>query len=347
MPLLEAGNDRTPPSPRSFLSSAGINSLNEMVTRREHVLPTELGKINDDGHFDPFRARLEHFVTDFFLHETIYLERHKGQEQLGRRPRQHFDVREVGRCTYAPTGDTAHIFCCRYAETPEPLGIKIFEALEDFEDPPTPPSLILAIPSRAGLLAPDALSLVHPLELQPREHLGRGEAGAVFACTESRSGYVADLYWSKDAFIDSLDRVQTIGRYLIDHDAVAQATMRRTGRKTFPPPSAIFSKMYEEAARVAQLQDPALLITGVWGVAIFPGENETFNGQIGVVGYEIEPSTDGPAKAIAKTQNGCFAVLNQTLKRDPLGFLTIEPGRFSRLPIGDLAWYEELPELSR
>jgi hypothetical protein len=65
-----------------------------------------------------------------------------------------------------------------------------------------------------------------------------------------------------------------------------------------------------------------------------------------VVGFEIDPSSEERDKKIATPQNGCFAVLNQTLSRDALGFLTIEPGKFSRLPIGDLAWYEELPELS-
>lgn len=346
MPLFEAGSDQAPHNPKSFLSSAGILSLDELVSRRERAFPTELGKINDDGLFDPFRARLEHVVTDFFLHEPVYLERHKGQEHLARRPQQHFDVREVGRCPYAPTGDITHIFCCRYGETAEPQGLQIFETLEDFAELTSPaPSLILAIPSRAGLFAPDAVSLVHPLQMHPREYVGHGEAGAVFACTESRPGYVADLYWSKEAFIESLNRVQAIGRHLISHDAVAQATMRRTGQKNVPLPSAIFAKMYEEAAQCGQLQEPALVITGVWGVAIFPAENETFLGQIGVVGFEIDPSSDARDRKIATTQNGCFAVLNQTLSRDALGFLTIESGKFLRLPIRDLAWYEELPEL--
>ena len=176
--------------------------------------------------------------------------------------------------------------------------------------------------------------------------MGSGEAGAVFACTEARPGYLAELYWSEDAFIDSLNRVQEIGRHLIKRDAVARATMRRTGESDLPVPSAIFAKMYEEAARVGQSQDRPLFVTGVWGVALFPAENETFHGQIGVVGLEIDLSLGADDKRIATGRGECFAVLNQTLQRDPLGFLDIQPGRFSRLPLGDLAWYEQLPELS-
>lgn len=347
MPTLEVGPDAPVAHPQSFLSSAGIHSLRQLIDRREHHDPIELGKIDDDGKFSPFRARLECIVSDFFLGESVYLERNTGHEHLARRPQQHFDVREIARCTYTPTGDTAHIFCCRYGETAEAgINLQSTTAVDEYlEKLLHPASIQLAIPSRAGLLPPDAVSLVHPLRMFPREYVKLGEAGAVVACTESRPGYVADLYWSKEAFVDSLNRVQEIGRHLIHTDAVARATMRRTGEIELPIPSAIFAKIYEETARFAQSLEPSLFITGVWGVAIFPGDNGTYTTQIGVVGLEIEEEIQGTGNTIATGKNECFGVLSQTLSRDAVGFLSIEPGRFSRLPVADLAWYERLPEL--
>lgn len=347
MPQLEHAGDATPARPGSFLSAAGIHSLRQLIDRREHRDPIELGKVDDDGRFSLFRARLECIVSDFFLGESVYLERHTGTEHLARRPQQHFDVREVAHCTYTPTGDTAHIFCCRYGETSEsPTNLQSTTAVEEYlERLLHPPTIQLAIPSRAGLLPPVAVSLVHPLRMSPREYVTLGEAGAVVACTESQPGYTADLYWSKEAFIDSLNRVQEIGRHLIHSDAVARATMRRTGEIELPVPSAILAKIYEETARFAQSLEPLLFITGVWGVAVFPADNGTYTAQIGVVGLEIEESSQETGNTIAAGKNECFGVLSQTLSRDALGFLSIEPGRFSRLPIGDLAWYDRLPTL--
>jgi hypothetical protein len=118
-----------------------------------------------------------------------------------------------------------------------------------------PRDIQLAIPSRAGLTAPDALSLVAPLHMYPREFIEDGEAGAVFACAERMPGFIADLYWSEAAFMESLNRVQEIGRKLISKGAIMRATMRGTGENSFEEPSAILSKLYESAAQFGQTQE--------------------------------------------------------------------------------------------
>jgi hypothetical protein len=333
-------------SPSTLLHSAGLQSLNDVIHRRHHSYPIELGSIDDDGGYSPFRARLHGLVKDFFLGESVHLERHRGQEHLSRRPPQHLDVRAVGSCKLETTGDKIQLFCCRYGETTHTERDPYEPSWHQRDEHHHPRDIQLAIPSRAGLTPPEAVSLVDPLRMSPREYLQEGEAGAVFACTEGMPGYVADLYWSESAFIESLNRVQDIGRKLIENFAIMRASVRGSGERDFTEASAILSKLYESAAQYGQTQDNPLFAAGIWGVAIHKQRRESYICQIGVVGIEVDFKSCEPHKPIIPSKERCFAIINFVLTRDEFGFLTITPDRYTRKPLGDLPWYDKLPELN-
>jgi hypothetical protein len=333
-------------APRAFLHSAGLSSLEDVIDRRHRAYPIDLGSIGDDGAYSPFRARLHGLVKDFFLGESIHLERHRGREHLSRRPPQHLDVRPVGSCKFPSTGDTIQLFCCRYGETQHTERNPYESSWAHRDETLHPRDIHLAIPSRAGLTPPDAVSLVNPLRMAPREYLEDGEAGAVFACTEGMPGFIADLYWSESAFIESLNRVQEIGRKLIGDYAIMRASVRGTGECEFQEPSAILSKLYESAAQFGQTQEIPLFAAGIWGVAVHKHSRGTFACQMGVVGIEVNYSSQEPDKPILPNKERCFAIINFILARDEFGFLSITPDRYTRMPLGDLPWYDTLPELS-
>jgi hypothetical protein len=333
-------------APGALLSSAGLSSLEQVIDRRHRAYPIELGSIDDDGAYSPFRARLYGLVKDFFLGESVHLERHRGRESLSRRPPQHFDVRPVGSCKFPTTGDTIQIFCCRYGETHYHEGDPNENSWDSRHETLHPQNIHLAIPSRAGLTPPDAVSLVNPLCMSPREYLQDGEAGALFACTEGIPGYIADLYWSESAFIESLNRVQEIGRKLIEGHAIMRATVRGSGECNFQDASAILSKLYESAAQFGQTQQIPLFAAGIWGVAIHKHGREAFVCQMGLVGIEVDFSSQQHDKPILPSKERCFAIINFILRRDDFGFLSITPDKYTRMPLRDLPWYDTLPELS-
>ncbi len=347
-PRLEGsvGTEASLSSTRSILNHAGLGHLDEVLERRVGADPIELGLIDDDGIYSPLRAGLYHRVTELFVGESEHLERHSGMEHAARRPVQRFDVRPIASCQWGPEGVRAHIFCCEYGEVPEPPPLVTSSNIAEYlEQPEARAELRLAIPSRAGLTPPDALSLIHPLRMKPREFVDHGEAGAVVIVAENGGAYTLELFWTEEAFIDSLNRVQEIGRALIDGEAVARAAMRRTGEVEIGRASAILSKLYENAAQVFQTQESPLFLIGIWGIAVFRRSATTFESQIGVVGVEVKPPSMSSAAGLVTTHNECFGVVNQTLQRDSLGFMTVAPTRVSRLPIADLPWYEKLPAL--
>lgn len=108
-------------APQALLQASGVSSLSEFVRRRYSADPIDLGSIDDDGRPDPLRMRLQGLVKDFFLGESVYLERHSGQEHRSRRPPQHLDVRLIGSCKLSSTGEGIRLFCCRYGETVDGL----------------------------------------------------------------------------------------------------------------------------------------------------------------------------------------------------------------------------------
>jgi hypothetical protein len=67
---------------------------------------------------------------------------------------------------------------------------------------------------------------------------------------------------------------------------------------------------------------------------------------MGVVGIEVNYSSQEPDKPILPNKERCFAIINFILARDEFGFLSITPDRYTRMPLGDLPWYDTLPELS-
>ena len=56
VPRLAVDNPPGSSAARQLLRSAGLHSLNDLTARREETLPLELGIINDDGIYDPFRG---------------------------------------------------------------------------------------------------------------------------------------------------------------------------------------------------------------------------------------------------------------------------------------------------
>jgi hypothetical protein len=333
-------------APQALLQASGVSSLSEFVRRRHGADPIDLGSIDDDGRPDPLRMRLQGLVKDFFLGESVYLERHSGQEHRSRRPPQHLDVRLIGSCKLSSTGEGIRLFCCRYGETVDGLKESSDSAWRYRDVQLHPRDVHLAIPSRAGLKPPDAVSLVSPLRMHPREYVEEGEAGAIFACTEKTPGYAADIYWSEEAFVESLNRLQDIGRQLIERAAIVRAIGRGAGECEFPGASAMLSKLYEGAAHYAQSQDNPLLLSGIWGIAVHKESPKSFLCQIGVVGFEFDFSKQDADRSILPSKERCFAIINFIMTRDEFGFLLLQPTCFTRRSIGALPWYDELPVLT-
>jgi len=332
-------------TPAEYLSQAGSESLKDVVDRRDKAKLFQMGHVDELGQPSPIHSHLSNSIKDFFLSDPTHLEKHRNYEAFARRPNQYFDIRQVGTATEShntdgvrSTQEFMQIFCCRYGEE-----------LQAQQSSKT--SLTLAIPSHAGLRAPDAISLINPLSMMPREYIDEGEAGAILCFSPTSQRYVADLYWSPSAFVHSLSEVQTIGTMLIKTDAMKEAADTGVGVVDVHRASAILAKLYEAVAQVGQAEDEPFFSAGMWGVAVLPQKNNTYQCLIGVVALNIPnlsderpEQTQGMQSLFLSKRN--FAVARFSLYRDDFGFLKISSENCSLHPLEPLPWFDRLPKVA-
>jgi hypothetical protein len=304
-----------------------------------------MGHVDELGKPSPSHSHITNTIKEFFLSEARYLEVHRNYEASARRPNQYFDVRQVGVTTelYAShegcvAPQSVQIFCCRYEEE-----LQSHHSSKEH--------LTLAIPSLAGLKPPDAISLVNPLGMQPREYIDQGEAGAILCFSPASQRYVADLYWSPSAFTRSLSQVQEIGKMLIKVDAIGEAAQKGIGVVDVHRASAILAKLYEAVAQLGQAVEEPFFSAGIWGVAVLPQRDNTYRCVMGVVALEVPDTSDGAHNESSTTRSlfiskRNFAVANFSVYLDDFGFLKISSEDCKRYPIAPLAWFDRLPEIA-
>lgn len=327
------------------LEVSGASNLSDIVTRRNHSRPVALGRVDEYHRPDITRQFMTEIIKGFFLSESCYLEKHRGSESTARKPSQYFDVREIG----GPPGDIrTRLYCCRYGEGTTRIEdrTKPDSTWDDELSSSHPNGVTLAIPSSAGLQVPDAVSLVNPLFMLPREYIEEGDAGAILVINADTFAYSMELYWSEIAFHNSLAQIQDFGRLLIEEDAVSDAAHDGTSVCDIHRGSALLSGIYERAAQAALVISPRLFIRGVWGVAILPQEPDTCMCQLGTIGYQIEEPPTGAPHRLLLTKESSPLVVNISIHRDHFGFVSMEVEKISIVPAKNITWYEQLPNLN-
>jgi hypothetical protein len=322
-------------SPATLLSQSGSENLTDVVQRRHDAKPLQMGHVDE----------LSKAIKGFFLSDTTYLEKRRHYEAFARRPTQRFDIRQIGLANHVRGREGSHdqneqvqIFCCRYGEEIQP-------------DPSSKASLTLAIPSLAGLKAPEAISLVNPLSMLPREYVSEGEAGAIVCFSPTSQQYVADLYWSPSAFVRSLNQVQRIGKMLIETAAMEEAVSNGFGVVDVHRASAILAKLYEGVAQVGQAVDEPFFSAGIWGVAVLPQRNNTYRCLVGVVALNIPDLANDTAQKPDELQRlfvseRHFAIASFRLYRDDFGFLKISSEDCTLHPLKPVPWFDDLPAVA-
>jgi hypothetical protein len=185
----------------------------------------------------------------------------------------------------------------------------------------------------------------------PREYIQEGEAGAILCFSPASQQYQADLYWSPSAFVHSLGQVQDIGKMLIEVYAMGEAAQKGVGVVDVHRASAILAKLYEAVAQVGQAVEEPFFSAGMWGVAVLPQRNNTYQCLVGVVALNIPNLSDGTRDEPQTAQSlflskRTFAVANFRLYRDDFGFLKISSENCTRHPLEPLAWFDRLPEVA-
>ncbi len=305
------------------------------MQRRHDTKPLQMGHVDE----------LSRAIKGFFLNDTTYLEKHRHYEAFARRPTQRFDIRQIGLAERPFNKEGSHdqheevqIFCCRYGE-------------EIQSEQSSKASLTLAIPSLAGLKAPEAISLINPLGMLPREYVSEGEAGAIVCFSPSSQQYVADLYWSPSAFLRSLSQVQHIGKMLIETDAMGEAANNGFGVVDVHRASAILAKLYEGVAQVGQAVEEPFFSAGIWGVAVLPQRNNTYRCLVGVVALHIPDLANEATQQPEELQRlfvseRHFAIASFRLYRDDFGFLKISSEDCKLHPPKPVPWFDDLPAVA-
>jgi hypothetical protein len=339
---------RAPVSPALALKNTGVSELQEVVSRRSSASPIALGNVDEYDKPDISRQFITGVIKQFFLSDSVYLEKHRGREHTARRPFQYLDVREVGRTDQDPKAADTIIYCCRYGESSNDphMQTKPDRTWNEEASASHPHRIRLAIPSSAGLQIPDAISLVNPLLMLPREYIEEGEAGAFLAVNPRNFTYTMDLYWSKIAFQQSLEQMQELGRILIEEDAVSNAVECGKAVSDIHRGSALLAKAYESVAQAAISITPQLLMSGIWGIAVLPSTNDSLTCQLGTIGWQLEdPSTEGLHQVSLK-EKPQIAVTNLSITRDNLGMVSMDVEKFSVVAPSKLTWYTRLPSLN-
>jgi hypothetical protein len=332
-------------SPSDILGQAGSDNLSDVIKRRDNAQLFTMGHVDELGRPSLAHTTISNAIKDFFLSDTARLEVHRGTESSARRPSHYFDIRQVGTTNNSlneeqqqGTAEPIQIFCCRYGEE--------IQSRAHARN-----SLTLAIPASAGLKAPEAVSLINPLSMLPREYINEGEAGAILCYSPSTHRCVADLYWTHSAFMHSLNQVQTIGRTLIEMDAIKEAADTGIGVVDIHRASAILAKLYEAVAQVGQTTGEPFFSAGVWGVAVLPQRDNTYQCLVGVVALNVPHISETEQEQLDSTQTlflskRNFAIATFRLYRDDFGFLKIRAEECKLHPLKPIPWFDRLPAVA-
>lgn len=236
-------------------------------------------------------------------------------------------------CAVRVSGDTAGLTAVRWDRKPE----------EVFGEE------IAVIPATAGLTPPHAASLPAPVHQPPCEYVFFGDAGAVFSFCPDTFAISAELSWSPDAYVSSLNALQEVGRWLIASRAIERAVQLGTGTREIQGCSALLSKAYETAAQIGQTHEQPFLVSGLWGIAVLPRpkKNHDYLLQVGVVGLTVNEDDLQDVSKFALIRDRTMVVVNLELSRDDLGFVSMVPEKVRTFPLQPIEWHSSLPVVER
>jgi hypothetical protein len=330
------------------LRDAGYNRLGDILKNaHEHrlIICSEHSGEELDIHQGYLRERIHSFFSTQSLTRSVSFGSGKRTKSIGCDLRVH-QIGEINNpstskvtklfwssCAVRVTGDTASLTAIQRKQKPgEVSGEEI-----------------AAIPATAGLTPHHAASLTAPVHQPPCEYIFLGDAGAVFSFCPDTFAVSAELSWSPDAYVGSLNALQEVGRWLIASNAIERAVQLGTGTRDIRGCSALLSKAYETAAQIGQTHEEPFLVSGLWGIAVLPRPKESYDYllQVGVVGLTINQDDLQDLSKLALIRDRSMVIVNVQLSRDELGFVSMVPEKVSTFPLQRIEWHSSLPVLDR
>jgi hypothetical protein len=329
-----------------LLSKTGAEGFDDITKMREQSKPVALTKVDEYGTLNVHNVRRYEIINNFF--KPIAFQPDSGlQGRSSKWLDSSLDVRPLGSCLAGQGGENLEFYSCRcnlnQVTSPKTRSFTSYASLD--EEAPK-----VAIPSTPSSGPLESFSMINPLRMQAMELVGE-DAGAIFCFSPSTFGCIARLYWSEAAFMESLNRVQSIGTALIRMHADTYAAEKGEGIKRFNSGSALLAQLYESVALIGQASDPLFLTHGIWGVAVTPQTRGYFLCQLGIVALGIDSLTqrdqsDGFILVAPNPAKTRFMVANFIVSRSHFGFVDILPERCEAYPAAPLPWYDSLPVLS-
>jgi len=267
------------------------------------------------------------------------------KQQLQRARGGSLSTREVARCAKFNAADETRLFISSLKVPATGELAKLVSLRQGCDVQKAEGSVVVTIPSSAGLNPSAAASLTVPCAQPPCEYVFEGHAGALVSFTPHSSELLIDLFWTPSAYLDSLNSLQSIGRYLIHSDAIGRSVERGQGDTEIKGASALLSKAYEAVSMVGQMDNEPFIVSGVWGVAVLPRPKESYDYllQMGVVGLLPDLSQNSTSTPIMEIKERQMIVVNLSLTRDSFGLVQMEPQKVTRLGLERFEWHEELP----
>jgi hypothetical protein len=328
-----------------LLSKTGATGFEDLTERREQSKPVALSKVDEHGALNVHNVRRYETIRNFFAPRSFQPDSGH-HERLAQWTDSSLDVRPLGGYLFGRDGEALEFYSCRcelnHGGAPKRSSFAFDSSLHE-ESPK------VAIPSSPSTNPLESLSMINPLRMSSMEFVGQ-DAGAIFCFSPSTFGCIARLYWSEQAFMESLNRVQTIGSALIRMQADNYAAEKGEGILRFNSGSALLAQLYESVAVLGQSSDPLFITHGIWGAAVIPQTHGYFLCQLGIVALGVDllkprGETDPFTLVTPDPAKKRFVVANFIVSRDQFGFVDILPEKCEAYPVEPLPWYNSLPAL--
>jgi hypothetical protein len=350
LPSLQERQASEPPvvSLSNALEAAGCRRLGDVLKKLDKppfILSAEPTPGEPDLHQGYLRDQMQTFFSTYSL--TSSTSNPRGRRT--RPPECELKVHKIGEvsslqsshvtqlywssCAVRLSGDTACLAALNWDRSPEEV---VGEE-------------VTAIPATAGLTPSHAASLTAPVHQPPCEYVFFGDAGAVFSFCPDTFQVSAELSWSPEAYLGSLNALQAVGRWLIASRAVERAVQLGTGTQELRSCSTLLSKAYETVAQVGQTHEQPFLVSGLWGVAVLPRPKDHYDHllQVGVVALPVGGDDLQDLSKLTLLHEQKMVIVNLQLSRTDLGFISMVPDKVSLFPLQDIEWHSSLPVINR
>lgn len=351
LPLASQENNETTTSSQTLSESlkiAGCNRLND-VFRQVEERPRSLALQRDNGDVDIHHQYLRNQINSFFSTRSLT---HFTSVNGGRRSKPlgcSIQVRKIGEVASPPHSHETELFwtSCSIPLSGEHANLAAIHWERRPEEVQGEP--LTTIPASANLTPLEASSLAVPIRQSTYEFIFSGQAGAIVSFSPNTFAITAELTWSPEAYVGSLNALQEIGKWLIAARSIERAVETGMGTQEVRGCSALLSKVYEIAAQVGQTHWQPFLVSGLWGIAVLPRPQQSYDHlvQVGVVGLKIQEDDIHDLSKITLVQDRTMAVVNVHLSRNDFGFVTTTADKVSTFPLQHIEWHTTLPRIER